>query len=69
MLQFALNACSAPGTGEDETRGDFHLPPACTVMPTSRYVGVISTEHVSNRKYCSLVPVAVCDGNQSTITP
>lgn len=69
MLQFALNPCSAHGTGEDEAWGDFHLPPACGVMPTSRYIGMISTEHVSNRKYCSLVPVAVCDGNQFTVTP
>ena len=69
MLPFALDACSASGTGEEETRGGFHLPPACSVAPASRYDGVISPERVSNRKYCSLVPVAVCDGSQTAITP
>lgn len=60
-----LQMCSASGTDEDKT----HLPFACGVMPTSCYVGMISVERVSNQKYCSLVPVAVCDGNQYTITP
>lgn len=69
MLQLTLNTWSASGTSEDEKWGGFHLSPSCSVMLTSCYIGVVSTERVSNRKYCSLVPVAVCDGNQSTVTP
>lgn len=69
MLQFILNTCSASGTVKMKGGEVFiSLLPAVLCQPPIT-LGWSLLNMFQTQEYCSLVPVAVCDGNQSAVTP